>query len=90
MNNQNKKLCLNRFRQISEDIFGANSISRFLSTVPHLDEVNQLTPKTVGELITEANKQAEQDLLPDSWKKKYKKFAGKLSLYQHEPLHGAR
>lgn len=89
MNNQNKKLCANRLRQISEDVFGTKSIGRFLSTVPHIDEENQLTLRSVGDLIAEANKQAKQDL-PESWQKKYKKFAGKLSVYQHELPHGAR
>ena len=88
MKNQ-KRLCVNGLRRISEGVFGTKSIVRFLSTVPYTDDQNLLTTRSVGELIAESNKQAEKDL-PESLQKKYKKFAGKLSIYQHELPHGAR
>lgn len=80
-NNQNKTICVNGWRAITEEIFGEDGAGRFLNVAPIFDAEGKLTKDSVQEIILQAEKSAQNsDTWPERYQIKFKKLANKLKL----------
>ena len=83
-NNQNKTICVNSWRAITEEIFGEDGAGRFIELKPEIDSNGKLTSDSIGEIIWHAEKNAnDSDTWPERYQKKFTRLANKLKLYPH-------
>ncbi len=83
-NNQNKTICVNSWRAITEEIFGEDGAGRFINVAPDFDEEGRIKPESVSQIIWHAEKNAkDSDTWPERYKIKFTRLANKLKLYPH-------